>query len=145
MSIERLLSTFAAKNGLTPPTARPDGSYVLVFDGRYKLAFVAEGSSSAVVRSPAGELPVDGVERREALDRLLDAATARMSKGGEILTVEEGERRLFLYRRFVTDIQPHVFEALLTSFVNSLAFWRRMAGKAGPGPVTLMPFQMMFR
>ncbi|WP_185961333.1 CesT family type III secretion system chaperone [Telmatospirillum sp. J64-1] len=145
MSLDRLLTDFAAKAGVDSIPVKQDGSRVLVFDGRYKVTILPEGASTAILRSRLGKLPEEDVERREELDRLLQLSTSRMRASGDILSYDEERRELVLHHRFPVDLQPHDFSKLMGDFVNSLAFWQRQMTARPLRPAVPPPFQMMFR
>lgn len=142
MSLQGVLEAYASRSGLEAVTPKPDGSYVLVFDERFKVRLIPEGTAAARLQSRIAPLPADDRERLEFLDRLLNAATGRMRASPEILTATEDEGALILFRRIATGLSPHAFEAVLTSFINSLAFWQRQAAAASQGP-TAAPLPMM--
>ncbi|MBW7849339.1 MAG: type III secretion system chaperone [Rhodospirillales bacterium] len=134
MSLARVLSEFASRNGIEGIPPRPDGSFLLVFDDRYKVRFRGDGSNAAIIHARIGVLPTDGRERAEAVQTLLGTATARMRKAPDIVALSEDEREVTLFRRFATDVSPSAFETLLSEFVNALAFWQRAYSSGATRP-----------
>jgi|HigsolmetaAR202D_1030399.scaffolds.fasta_scaffold24025_2 Tir chaperone protein (CesT). len=135
MSLERLLNDYASRVGLDSVPRGRDGAYSLVFDGRYRLRFIPEGTNTAIIHAVVATLPEDPLQREEMADRLLTAAVGRMRKDREVLSLADDGRSLQLHVRMAVDITPHAFSGLLTSFVNSLAFWKKLAST----PVARLP------
>lgn len=138
MCLDRILTEYASRNGLGVIEPGPDGHYALIFDSRYKVRLSAEGPGTAVISARVGRLADEPGASGEKLDHMLCLATARMRTAAEVLTVSADRRQLLLFRRFATDIPPHAVEAVLTAFVNGLAFWRR-AHASGPARSAASP------
>lgn len=147
MTVDHVLATFAERNGLSPPTAKADGSRVLIFDRRYKVSFVDESQKVARAHAQVARLPQAQRERDEAIARVMALATARVKDNPETLYLSEDGENLRLFRRFPTTMAPHEFDALLTGLVNSLAFWRRVASQdvASQGTPTSPPAPSLSR
>lgn len=145
MSLDSVIAEYASRNRLGPLAPRPDGSYALVFDERYKVRLTAEGTHAAVIHGRIGDLPAATGELRDKLDALLNLATARMRAASEIVTVTEDAKELILFRRFSTTLAPHAVEAVLTAFVNSLAYWQRVHSATARPAMAAGPMGMLHR
>lgn len=141
MSLGKVLAEYVSRNGLDGIEPRTDGGYLLIVDDRYKVRFVAEGANVAMITSRIGSLPTDAYGRDNLVTRLLGIASARIRRAAEILTVTEDERDLLLFRRFPTDVLPSGFEAILSAFINELAFWQRTC--SGETSRSAMPLPSM--
>lgn len=125
MSLQRLPNATGCHHHLQ----RADGSRVLIFDRRYKVSFIDESQKIARAHAQVARLPEGQHEREETIAHVMSLATGRVKQNPETLYLSADGENLRIFRRFSTAIAPHEFDALLSSLVNNLAFWRRVTSR----------------
>lgn len=140
MDLGALLKEFAARNQLEDLGRRRDGSYTLVFDGRYKVRLVPDGTAGTVLVGRAGTLPEDERRRQTVLENVLQTAAGRMRTGHETVALEPTGDTLVVHQRLPADMSLPDFEAALGDFVNALARWQGVLNRPETTGMAVPPF-----
>ena len=131
MPIIRVIEEFARRQGLTSLAAEPDGSYILVLDGRARLVVDPRLASGALyLRIPLDlpELPEAG---RAALYRsLLEANLPGAAVLGTMFSLDEEDQRIEIQRRvpLAREIDVAELAQIVADLYGAAAHVARQAG-----------------
>jgi Tir chaperone protein (CesT) family len=105
-----------------------DGSLSLVFDSQYRVTCLTLAHGELLLESRIVPLPDDAVRRRSLLEMLLEQAGNRLEGHTERIAFAPGGQMLVLQQIVPARADRAQFGAMLDSFLNALAGWRRLAG-----------------
>lgn len=136
--LKKLLDEWATHSGLAGAVARADGSYFLLFDGKYEVRL---SQALRIIRfeTDLGELPKDRAAASAALDELMSLQLAGSQEAVEVLAIDDETGRLTLFNCLQAHrVNAQLFASALSKFVNGQEFWMRQL-KALRAPA-LSPF-----
>lgn len=122
------LSRFLANQRAGEGNRNADGSVSIVFDGQYRVTCMAFAQGGLLLEARIFQLPAESSYRRSSIEMLLEQAGHRLKTYTEWLALASGGQMLMLQQVVPAQADSMQFSAMLDSFVNALAGWRRLAG-----------------
>jgi hypothetical protein len=131
MQIIRVIEEFARGYGLEAPAAEPDGSYVLLLDGRARLVLDPRPASGALYLRIPLDLPDLTDAARAALYRsLLEANLPGAATLGTVFSLDEEDQRIEIQRRvpLAREIELAELAQIIADLYGAAAHVARQAG-----------------
>jgi hypothetical protein len=122
------LGKYLAENQAGKVPANPDGSVSLVFDRQYRVSCLTLAHGELLLEARIVQLPADTGDRRAAMEMLLQQAGSNLQSHSERIAFAPDGQMLVLQQIVPAQADRVQFGAMLDSFVNALAGWRRLAG-----------------
>jgi hypothetical protein len=145
MEFATVLEGFAGRLGLGAVEADGDGVYRLVFDDALEAEFVPRGTTHVRVQGAVGDDPTEMPGAEQALEELLRVNLARLRRRGEVLSFDQGSRKLVLSRLVALDgLNAELFCVVIEEFLDSLSLCRAAFSNALGGP-PVVSFGTAFR
>jgi hypothetical protein len=114
------------KSGAVPRNV--DGSITLIFDRQYRVTCLTLAHGDLLLEARILQLPADASSRRSTMEMLLGQAGSTLESHAERIAFAPGGQMLVLQQIVPAQADRAQVGAVLDSFVNALAGWRRLAG-----------------
>ncbi|MFC4160039.1 CesT family type III secretion system chaperone [Chitinimonas lacunae] len=117
------LAALASKYALDADLRR-DGRLTLTIDGVHRVHCLAASGGSLLLEARVCRIPADPLRRREALERAMKVAGARVQGQRDGVALNAEGDSLLLQQTLAADADLYALENELGEFVNSLVVWK---------------------
>lgn len=127
-SMHQGFADYLTRNNVGRNAGHDDGSFHLVFDNQYRVAFLTGSGGTLWLESRVCELPENPTERQALLMRLLERAGNEIFLQTACLTLPKVGNLLIVQQLVPAEAGVQEFMRFLENFLNLLASYRSLAG-----------------